>query len=60
MEEEGGRIQAFTHLDSYQGSAGFEALFIPCMDVGPLSSLLCLFLSSCEFVSDSYGAHCSL
>lgn len=51
----GGRIWALD-LGSYQGSAGFEAPFIPCMDVGPLSSLLYLFLSTlCVLVSDSYG-----
>ncbi len=51
----GGRICALD-LDSYQGSAGFEAPFIPFTDVGSLSSLLCLFLSiRCVLVSDSYG-----
>lgn len=43
-----------THLDSYQGSAGFEAPFVPYTDVGPFFSPLYLFLSSCELVRDSY------
>lgn len=51
----GGRIWALD-LCSYQGSADFEALFIPRMDVGPSSSLLYLFLSThCVLVRDSYG-----
>lgn len=53
--KKGGRIWALD-LDSYQGSAGFEAPFTPCMDVRPLSSLLYLFLSPCcVLVSDSHS-----
>lgn len=55
MEEWGGRIWALD-LDGYQGSAGFEVPFIPCMGMEPLSSLLYLFLTTlCVLVSDSCG-----
>lgn len=54
VEEGGGVVDlGITHLDSYQGSAGFQAPFIPCLDVGPLSSLLYLFLASRVLVRDS-------